>query len=151
MFEKDENGELAAKHHPFCAIHPDDAALLESDPFTVRADAYDLVLNGFELSSGSIRIHERALQKKIFDILRISEAEQEERFGHILEAFEYGAPPHGGFAPGIDRIAMILAGEQNIREVIAFPKTGDARDPMMNAPSTLPQKALDEVHIQLKD
>ncbi len=151
MFEQDEEGNLAAKHHPFCAIHPEDKEMLDSAPLKVRADAYDLVLNGFELSSGSIRIHERAMQKKIFDILNISEEEQQNRFGHMLEAFEYGAPPHGGFAPGIDRLVMILAGEENIREVIAFPKTGDARDPMMGAPSDLPEKALDEAHIKIKN
>ncbi|MCX6781262.1 MAG: aspartate--tRNA ligase [Candidatus Magasanikbacteria bacterium] len=150
MFETDDEGNLAAKHHPFCAVHPDDLALLETDPLKVRANAYDLVMNGFELSSGSIRIHNRAEQQRIFDILKITPAQQELKFGHMLEAFEYGAPPHGGFAPGIDRIVMLLAGEPNIREVIAFPKTGDARDPMMGAPSEVDQKTLDEAHIQLK-
>lgn len=150
MFELDDEGQIAAKHHPFCAVHPDDESLLETEPMKVRANAYDLVMNGFELSSGSIRIHERAQQEKIFNILKISPEEQQLRFGHMLEAFEYGAPPHGGFAPGIDRIVMLLAGEPNIREVIAFPKTGDARDPMMNAPSTVSQRALDEAHIQIK-
>lgn len=149
MFEKLADGSIQSMHHPFCSIHPDDISKLDSDPLTVRANAYDIVLNGYELSSGSIRIHERALQKKIFDILGISEAEQIARFGHMLEAFEYGAPPHGGFAPGIDRIAMILAGEPNIREVIAFPKTTDAKDLMMNAPDQVSAKQLREVHIQL--
>ncbi len=117
------------------------------DLMSVRANAYDLCLNGYELSSGSIRIHERAMQKRIFDLLQVSEEEQQLRFGHMLEAFTFGAPPHGGFAPGIDRIVMLMAGEPNIREVIAYPKTGDARDPMMGAPSSLPEKALREVHI----
>jgi aspartyl-tRNA synthetase len=150
MFEKDDEGNLAATHHPFCAVHPDDVALLDSDPLKVRANAYDLVMNGYELSSGSIRIHRREEQKKIFDILKISEEEQEKKFGHMLEAFEFGAPPHGGFAPGIDRIVMLLAGEPNIREVIAFPKTGDARDPMMGAPAEVTEKTLSEANIQLK-
>jgi len=150
MFEKGEGGQIQAMHHPFCSIHPDDMDKLDTDPLSVRADAYDLVLNGYELSSGSIRIHKRDLQKKIFDILKISEEEQKNKFGHMLEAFEYGAPPHGGFAPGVDRIAMILAGEPNIREVIAFPKTGDGRDPMMGAPSEISEKQLKELHIQVK-
>lgn len=148
MFEKLEDGSVQAMHHPFCAVKEGEEELLESDPFKVHANAYDLVLNGFELSSGSIRIHEREMQKKIFDLLGIVEEEQQKKFGHILEAFEYGAPPHGGFAPGIDRIAMILAGEPNIREVIAFPKTSDARDLMMDAPSELPDKAYEDVHVQ---
>ena len=150
MFEKNDQGEIAAVHHPFCSILPEDEDKLDSDPMAVRANAYDLVLNGYELSSGSIRIHTRELQKRIFDILKISEDEQKNRFGHMLEAFEFGAPPHGGFAPGIDRIAMLLAGEPNIREVIAFPKTGDARDPMMGAPSPLPDEQLKEVGIGLR-
>jgi aspartyl-tRNA synthetase len=148
MFEKDEEGNIQAMHHPFCAVKEEDKELLDSDPMKVRADSYDLVLNGYELSSGSIRIHRKELQKKIFDILKIGEEEQNKRFGHMLEAFAFGAPPHGGFAPGIDRIIMLLAGEPNIREVIAFPKTGDARDLMMDAPSELPEKSLKEAHIK---
>lgn len=150
MFETDEEGNIAAKHHPFCAVHPDDVAKLDTDPMSVRANAYDLVLNGYELSSGSIRIHRREEQKKIFDILKISQEEQQKKFGHMLEAFEFGAPPHGGFAPGIDRIVMLLAGEPNIREVIAFPKTGDGRDPLMGAPADVDEKALREAHIAIK-
>ena len=148
MFETLEDGTIQSMHHPFCAIHPEDIQKLDSDPMSVRADAYDLFLNGYELSSGSIRIHEREMQKKIFDILGISPKEQEEKFGHMLEAFEFGAPPHGGFAPGIDRIVMLMVNEPNIREVIPFAKTGDARDPMMGAPSVLEDKRLSEVHIQ---
>ncbi len=150
MFETLEDGTVQSQHHPFCSIHPEDMGKLDSDPMSVRADAYDLFLNGYELSSGSIRIHERELQKKIFSILGVSEEDQEGRFGHMLDAFTYGAPPHGGFAPGIDRIVMLMAGEPNIREVIAFPKTGDARDPMMDAPSMLDYKRLEDVHIQLR-
>ncbi len=152
MFETDNDGNIATKHHPFCSIHEEDKEkfMRGEDLMSIRANAYDLCLNGYELSSGSIRIHERELQKRIFDLLKISEEEQEMRFGHILEAFTYGAPPHGGFAPGIDRIVMLLAGEPNIREVIAFPKTGDARDPMMGAPSSLSEKALTDVHIKIR-
>lgn len=152
MFEQDEQGNIAATHHPFCSIHEDDKEKFMNgeDLLSIRANAYDLVLNGFELSSGSIRIHEQDLQKRIFDLLGIEESEQKARFGHMLEAFTYGAPPHGGFAPGIDRIVMLMAGEPNIREVIAFPKDGNARDLMMGAPSTLPSKTLNEANIQVK-
>lgn len=150
MFEKDEEGKISAMHHPFCSVKEEDQHLLDEDPMKVRANAYDLVLNGYELSSGSIRIHEQSLQKKIFDLLEISEQDQQLRFGHMLEAFTYGAPPHGGFAPGIDRVVMLLAGEPNIREVIAYPKTGDARDLMMGAPSEVPEKTLNETHIKIK-
>ncbi|MDP2631911.1 MAG: aspartate--tRNA ligase [Candidatus Uhrbacteria bacterium] len=151
MFEKNEEGKIDAVHHPFCSVKEEDKEKLMNgeDLFSIRANAYDLVLNGFELSSGSIRIHERDMQKRIFDLLEIGEAEQQAKFGHILEAFEYGAPPHGGFAPGIDRIVMIMAGEPNIREVIAYPKDGSARDLMMDAPSALPEKTLKEVHIKI--
>ncbi|MDO8505471.1 MAG: aspartate--tRNA ligase [bacterium] len=151
MYEKLEDGSIQAAHHPFCDVHPDDVAKLDSDPMSVRANSYDLVLNGYELSSGSIRIHKRELQNKIFRLLGLSQEEIDTKFGHMLEAFEYGAPPHGGFAPGIDRIVMLLAGEPNIREVMAFPKTGDARDPMMGAPSDLPAKSLKEAHIKVTE
>ncbi len=151
MFEIDDEGNIAAKHHPFCSIHEDDKEKFRTgtDMMSIRANAYDLCLNGYELSSGSIRIHEREMQKRIFDLLKISEEEQQARFGHMLEAFTFGAPPHGGFAPGIDRIVMLMAGEANIREVIAFPKTGDARDLMMGAPTALPEKSLNDVHIKI--
>jgi aspartyl-tRNA synthetase len=151
MFEKDDEGNIQAVHHPFCSVKVGDEKLLDTDPLKVRANSYDLVLNGYELSSGSIRIHQREMQKKIFDLLKIGEKEQEERFGHMLEAFTYGAPPHGGFAPGIDRIVMILANEPNIREVIPFPKTGEAEDLMMGAPSEMPEKQLKEVGITKLD
>jgi len=150
MFEDDKQGGIQAAHHPFCMPNPEDIGLLDSDPLNVRAASYDLVLNGYELSSGSIRIHTRELQNKIFQLLGLSADLIQARFGHMLEAFEYGAPPHGGMAPGIDRIAMILANEPNIREVIAFPKTGDARDPLMDAPSDIEKKRLDEANISIK-
>ncbi|MCX6810883.1 MAG: aspartate--tRNA ligase [Candidatus Berkelbacteria bacterium] len=153
MFEKDKDGNITSKHHPFCSIKEEDKEkfMKGQDLMNIRANAYDLVLNGYELSSGSIRIHEYELQKRIFDLLNISEDEQQKRFGHMLEAFTYGAPPHGGIAPGIDRIVMLLAEEPNIREIIAFPKTGDARDPMTNAPATVSAQQLKDVHIELAD
>jgi len=149
MFENDGEGGIQAAHHPFCMINPEDEHLLDSEPLKVRAASYDLVMNAYEISSGSIRIHQRDLQMKIFKMLGLDDVTINERFGHMLEAFEYGAPPHGGMAPGLDRLAMILMGEPNIREVIAFPKTGDARDPMMKAPSAMPEKALKEAHVKL--
>jgi len=148
LFEKDSQGALGATHHPFTRPHPEDEHLLDADPLKARAWSYDLVCNGYEIGSGSIRIHERELQNKIFKILGLSDKEIQAKFGHLLEAFEYGAPPHGGIAPGIDRLVMILAGEPNIREVIAFPKTGDARDLMMGAPSAVDEKALEEANIE---
>lgn len=148
MLEHSDNG-ISAMHHPFTSPKEEDLDKLESDPLSVRANAYDLVLNGVEIGGGSIRIHKRDLQNKIFEILGLSKEDIEIKFGHMLEAFEYGAPPHGGIAWGLDRLLMLLLGEPNIREVIAFPKTGDARDPMMGAPSSLPKKALDEANIKL--
>ncbi len=150
MFEKDQEGRLGAMHHPFTRPKKEDMALLDSDPSRVLAAAYDIVLNGYEISSGSLRIHERDLQNKIFTLLGLGEAEIKQKFGHMLDAFEYGAPPHGGFAPGIDRLAMILMNETSISEVIAFPKTGAGRDPMMNAPSEIPAGQLKELGIKLE-
>jgi aspartyl-tRNA synthetase len=135
-------------HHPFTQPHPDDVHLLDSDPMAVRSQAYDLVLNGWELGSGSIRIHQPDLQAKIFDLLGIDEEEQQRKFGFFLNPFKYGAPPHGGFAFGIDRLVAILAGEENIREVIAFPKTQSGSDPMTNAPTPVIGKQLDELGIR---
>lgn len=148
MYEKLDDGTIQAAHHPFTRPNPEDEHLLESDPLKVRAWSYDIVLNGYEISSGSIRIHERELQNKIFQALGLSPEEIQSKFGHMLEAFEYGAPPHGGFAPGLDRLVMVLAHEPNIREVIPFPKTGDAKDLMMGAPSETGPKQLRDLHIK---
>jgi aspartyl-tRNA synthetase len=136
-------------HHPFCHPHPDDIEKFESDPLSVRALAYDLVLNGWELGSGSIRIHEPELQRKVFNALGISDEEADRRFGFFLQPFKYGAPPHGGFAFGIDRLTAILAGEENIREVIAFPKTQSGADPMTNAPTPVDPGQLAELGLRL--
>jgi aspartyl-tRNA synthetase len=152
LFEWSETEKkLVAVHHPFTMPRHNDLDLLEKEPQKVRACAYDLVLNGFELGGGSIRIHKRDLQEKIFKILGLNKDEMEARFGHLLTAFEYGAPPHGGIALGLDRLLMILQNEPNIREVIAFPKTSDARDLLMGAPSELPESQLEEVHIKVKE
>lgn len=140
---------LVSSHHPFTAPADEDIGLLSSEPKKVRAKAYDLALNGYEVAGGSIRIHKADLQHKIFEILGLEKKEIQKRFGHMLEAFEYGAPPHGGLASGIDRLIAILQNEPNIREVMAFPKTGDARDPMMGAPSELDPKQLEEANIEL--
>ena len=149
LFEDDGHGGITTAHHPFCMPHPDDIGVLESEPLKVRAWSYDLVLNGYELSSGSIRIHQRELQNTIFRILGLSEKEISARFGHMLEAFEYGAPPHGGIAPGVDRIVMMLAGEENLREIVLFPMNQRAEDLLMGAPSSATPKQLRELHIRL--
>jgi aspartyl-tRNA synthetase len=135
-------------HHPFCHPHPDDLQYLDTEPLRVRAQAYDLVLNGWELGSGSIRIHEPELQRQVFNKLGISDEEADRRFGFFLQPFKYGAPPHGGFAFGIDRLTAILAGEDNIREVIAFPKTQSGSDPMTNAPTVVDAAQLNELGIR---
>ena len=150
MFEWDADGRRwDTLHHPFTAPHLDDLALLDSDPGQARARAYDAIANGYELGSGSIRIHRRAMQSRIFDLLGIGPDEQEARFGHLLRAFEYGAPPHGGFAVGLDRVVMLLMGVENIREVIAFPKTQSATDPLTGAPSSVTAAQLEELGIRL--
>jgi aspartyl-tRNA synthetase len=150
MFEWDEEEKRwSFMHHPFTSPRPEHLDILESDPANVMSDAYDLVCNGYELSSGSIRIHRRDVQARIFRCLGYQDEEIQRRFGHMLDAFEYGAPPHGGMAPGIDRLVMLLADEPNIREVIAFPKTASASDVMFDAPSDLGEKQLRELHIKI--
>ena len=136
-------------HHPFCHPKPEDLDRMETDPMSVRAQAYDLVLNGWELGSGSIRIHEPALQRRVFNLLGISDEDADRRFGFFLTPFRYGAPPHGGFAFGLDRLVAILAGEENIREVIAFPKTQSGSDPMTNAPTPVEPKQLSDLGIRV--
>lgn len=150
LFEWDEEGERwDPSHHLFTSPRPEDLPLLESDPGAARGQQYDLVCNGEEVAGGSIRIHRRDVQEKIFGLIGLGEEEAQERFGHMLEAFEYGTPPHGGIAPGIDRLVMLMAGEPNIREVIAFPKTQQAKDLMAGAPSLVDGEQLDELHIEI--
>jgi aspartyl-tRNA synthetase len=146
----EEDGRWYSMHHPFTSPVDADLDQLESDPGAVRAKAYDLVLNGSEIGGGSIRIHDSALQARIFTRLGISDEEAKARFGFFLEALEYGTPPHGGIALGLDRIVAILAGETSIREVIAFPKTANALDLMAGAPSDVDEKQLKELHIQIR-
>jgi aspartyl-tRNA synthetase len=136
-------------HHPFTMPHPDDLDRLESDPLSVRSRAYDLVLNGWELGSGSIRIHDPALQRRVFAALGVSDDEADRKFGFFLNPFRFGAPPHGGFAFGLDRLVAILSGEENIREVIAFPKTQSGSDPMTNAPRQVEAAQLAELGLRV--
>jgi aspartyl-tRNA synthetase len=150
MFEGvDEDGNLQAAHHPFTMPHPEDLALIETDPLNVRSQAYDLVLNGWELGSGSVRIHRADIQSRIFRALGISDEEAEIRFGFLLGAFRYGAPPHAGFAFGIDRLVAIFAGEDNIREVIAFPKTQSGADLMTGAPKSITERQLRDLRVRI--
>ena len=151
MFEWNEDeGKWDTAHHMFTMPQEKYHPTLESDPGAVKGDLYDLVLNGFELASGSIRIHESELQKRIFKIVGFDEAEGEKRFGFLTEAFKYGAPPHGGIAPGLDRLVMLMAGETSIKEVIAFPKNSFAVSPMDDCPNEVDQKQLDELHLVIK-
>jgi aspartyl-tRNA synthetase len=150
MFEYDlATAKWTPAHHPFTAPYEADMANLVSDPASVRADCYDLAMNGLELGSGSIRIHRKDVQQQIFQSLGISDEEARKRFGFFLDALEYGTPPHGGIALGLDRIVMLLAGAANLREVIAFPKTAKAIDLMAEAPTTVTEQQLKELHIRV--
>jgi aspartyl-tRNA synthetase len=150
LFEEEmEDGHYAPSHHMFTAPKRDQIPMLDTNPGEVLSEQYDLVCNGYEVAGGSIRIHERPLQRKIMELIGFSIEEAKEQFGHMLEAFEYGAPPHGGIAPGIDRLVALMAGEPNIREVMAFPKTAQATDLMSDSPSVVATKQLKELHISL--
>lgn len=152
MFKySDTAKKLVAVHHPFTMPQKEDMEKYPDEPAKWRAYAYDIVLNGFEVGGGSIRIHLREIQQKVFELLGVGQEEIKSRFGHMLEAFEYGAPPHGGIAYGLDRLMAILQNEPNIREVIVFPKTGDSRDLMMDAPNYTSPKCLREANIQIAD
>ncbi len=146
-----EEGHFAPSHHMFTAPKTEHIPLLDSDPAAVLSQQYDLVCNGFEVAGGSIRIHDQTLQAKIMSLIGFSMEQAKEQFGHLLEAFEFGAPPHGGIAPGIDRLVALMAGEPNIREVMAFPKTAQATDLMADAPSVVAPRQLDELHLAIKE
>lgn len=147
-YDEDEK-RYVALHHPFTSPVPEDIEKLTTDPLSVRANAYDVVLNGYELGGGSIRIHDYEVQKKMFEVLGFTEEEAHEQFGFLIEALQYGAPPHGGIALGLDRIVMLLTGKENIRDVILFPKTQTATDLLMQAPSRVSEKQLDELSIKI--
>jgi aspartyl-tRNA synthetase len=146
----EEDNRYYAAHHPFTMPVREDLPMLESDPGQVRAQAYDLVLNGYELGGGSLRIYERDIQEKMFKTLGFTLEEAYEQFGFLLEAFEYGTPPHGGIALGLDRLVMLLAGRTNLRDTIAFPKTASASCLLTNAPGEVSEAQLDELHLQVK-
>jgi aspartyl-tRNA synthetase len=148
LFEADpETGAPMPSHHPFTAPEPGQEALLDIDPLAMRAQHYDLVLNGFELGSGSIRIHDAAFQRTIFRRLGLTDEQIDDRFGFFMEALSFGAPPHGGMALGLDRVVMLACGETSIRDVIAFPKNQQARDVMMDAPSGVPEPYLRDLGV----
>lgn len=149
LFERDENGNFTPMHHPFTSPKPEDIPFLDTSPEKVKARAYDIILNGAEIGGGSIRIHQRELQEKVLEMLRIDRTQSREKFGFLLDALSMGAPPHGGIALGLDRIVMLMAGEKSIREVIPFPKTQKATCLLTQAPSKVDEKQLKELHIKL--
>ena len=149
VFEVGSDGSLSANHHPFVLPHPDDAHKLDSDPVSVRGLAYDVVFNGTEFGSGSIRNHQSAVQRKIFEILGVSEEQIEQKFGFLLSALDSGAPPHGGMALGLDRIVQRFVGAESLRDVVAFPKTTTARALFEGAPSAITDADLTELHLRL--
>jgi len=149
LFEEDDLGNLTYGHHPFTSPWPEDMQLLTERPYEVRARAYDCVMNGVEISGGSIRIHDRELQERVFEILGMDRERIRAQFGHLLEAFEYGVPPHGGIAAGIDRLMMAIKNTENIRDVVAFPKTQSHQDLMLGAPGPVDSKQLEELHIRV--
>jgi aspartyl-tRNA synthetase len=151
LFEQAEGEDhFHAMHHPFTAPKPEQVAQLDSSPETVFANAYDLVLNGNEIGGGSIRIHDREIQEKMFSLLGFSKQEAEAQFGFLMDAFRYGAPPHGGIALGFDRLVAVLDGQESIRDYIAFPKNNSGRDVMIDAPAPLDDDQLDELSLQSK-
>lgn len=149
LFEKTKDRKIGSSHHPFTAPKDEDIALLDKEPLKARAWQHDFVLNGFEIGGGSIRITNPEIQEKIFEILGHGKKEIQQKFGHLLEAFEYGVPPHGGIAPGIDRFLMIMMNEPNLREVMAFPMVASGKTAIMNAPSELSKEQLDELHLKV--
>ena len=151
LLHYDEEGQrYEAEHNPFSGMDEAHVERLDSDPLNIRAKQYDIICNGYEIGGGSVRINVAEIQQKVFSLMKLSGEEIEEQFGHMLEAFEYGAPPHGGIALGIDRLVMLFADEDSIREVIAFPKTQSAQDLMMNAPTPVDEKQLRELHLQIR-
>ena len=151
LLEEDEDtGNFHAMHHPFTSPNSEDLELLEQNPSKVRANAYDLAINGVEVGGGSIRIHDRSVQEKMFDLLGFSREEARAQFGFLLDAFEYGAPPHGGIAFGFDRLCSLFGEKENIRDFIAFPKNNQGRDVMIDAPSELDSSQISELGINLK-
>ncbi len=150
MYEwSEEEGRLMAMHHPFTAPKPEDIPLLDTDPASVRANAYDMVINGVEVGGGSIRIHDAALQEKVFEILGFTPEKAQQKFGFLMNAFKYGAPPHGGLAYGLDRFVSLFAGLDSIRDCIAFPKNNQGRDVMLGAPGLIDQSQLDELELSI--
>jgi aspartyl-tRNA synthetase len=145
----EEAGRFFAMHHPFTSPKPEQVKLLETDPVNVNANAYDLVINGVEIGGGSIRIHNRDMQKKMFKVLGFTEEEAQAQFGFLMNAFEYGAPPHGGIALGFDRLVALFAGQDSIRDFIAFPKNNAGRDVMIDSPSPIAQEQLDELKLRV--